>query len=300
MTSETPASLACVISAHTDPVQVRRLIAALDPFPVYLHCDRRTDSAVFATMVQGLPDRCTVLPRLSTGWARWENVEAELAGYRAGLDGTDATHFAFLTGADYPLASTSVIAQFLSGHRGLSLCSFHPLPYEQWGRSGGLARLRYRHWVYRKHMIRVPLPRRMPSAVTLAGGSQLKILARHHVQALLDVVDHRPDLRKFWRRSWIADETFVASILSTPSFVPDWSKERVPVDLWWIGWDGSPQKSPPWLGMEHLNELIGQSSHAGGEQPRLFARKFATAHSTDILDSIDEILRRSTGSSHAR
>src|SRR6478609_4546560 len=88
------ASLACVILAHTDPVHVKRLTAALDPFPVFLHCDAGTPDDVFATMTSGLPERVVVLDRLDTGWAKWENVAAELAGYRAALQMTDATHVA--------------------------------------------------------------------------------------------------------------------------------------------------------------------------------------------------------------
>src|SRR5688572_24210083 len=107
--SGVPPVLACVILAHTDPTHVRRLIDALAPFPVVLHCDRSTPAHVFADMTRDLPDRCVVLERQSTGWAKWENVSAELEGFRAAL-ATGATHVAVLTGSDYPLASTAHIA----------------------------------------------------------------------------------------------------------------------------------------------------------------------------------------------
>ena len=57
-------TLACVVLAHADPIHVRRLVAALEPFPVYLHCDSRTSPSVYAEMTDGLPSRC---PGICTG-----------------------------------------------------------------------------------------------------------------------------------------------------------------------------------------------------------------------------------------
>jgi len=288
-------SLACVVLAHTDPVQVRRLIAALEPFPVFLHCDRNTPDDIFAAMTTDLPDRCVVLDRLSTGWAKWENVAAELAGYRAALATTDATHVALLTGADYPLAPTAEISAFLAGHRGRSIALYLRMPQRRWGRAGGFARLRYRHLAWRKHMLRLPIPRRLPADVVPVGGSQLKVLARRHAQAVIDVTEARPDLVRFWRWSWIADETFVGSVLNSPNLVPRWAAEHIDADMWWIGWGGQRRKSPPWLDLSYLDRLVAAR---GGDQdgvPRLFARKFSSVGGAPLLDAIDRSLRASAG-----
>lgn len=283
--------LACVVLAHTDPVQVRRLVAALAPLPVFLHCDRSTPAQVFDQMVAGLPPRVTVLPRMATGWAKWENVAAEIAGYRAALATTAATHVALLTGTDYPLAATTEILDFLSRHPDRSLVTYHRLPHPDWGRGGGVARLRYRHWAYRKHMLRLPIPRRLPAGVIPAGGSQVKILSRRHARAVVEVADTRPDIVGFWHRSWVADETFVASVLASPTWAPGWPEEHLDAHLWWIGWDGTRQKSPPWLGMADFGRLADAREHGLDGMPFLFARKFGTGHDTAVLDAIDAELR---------
>ncbi|ROQ39580.1 core-2/I-Branching enzyme [Frondihabitans sp. PhB188] len=281
------ALLACVILAHTDPQHVQRLVRALDPFPVFLHCDPSTPDDAFAEMTRGLAERAVVMPRIKTGWARWENVEAELQGYRAALATTDATHVAVLTGTDYPLASSDEISELLGEHAGTSFALIDPLPHPEWGRSGGFDRLRYRHWAWRKRMIRLPIPRRLPHGVTFAGGSQLKVLSREHAQAVLDAVDAHPELVGFWKRSWVADETFVPSILMTERFVPDWEQKHVRATLWWIGWDGTRRKSPPWLTHEHAERVLSRRSDAQQELPHFFARKFSTAESTPLLDALD-------------
>jgi hypothetical protein len=282
-----PALLACVILAHTDAVHVHRLVDALDPFPVFLHCDPTTPDDVFQAMTTGLPERASVLPRVRTGWARWENVEAELAGYRAALATTDATHVALFTGTDYPIASAAEIAELLDAHRGTSFAFVDALPYSEWGRSGGFDRLRFRHWAWRKHMVRLPIPRRLPKGVAFAGGSQLKVLSREHAQAVLDAVDANPELVEFFKRSWVADETFVPSILNTPRFVPGFADEHVRATLWWIGWDGTRRKSPPWLTEEHAPALLTRRTAAKQDLDHYFARKFSTSESTALLDTID-------------
>jgi Core-2/I-Branching enzyme len=288
-------SLACVVLAHNDPVQVRRLIAALDPFPVFLHCDRNTPDEVFAAMTADLPDRCVLLDRLPTGWAKWDAVAAELAGYRAALAATDATHVALLSGADYPLAATTEISAFLAQHRGRSIALYLPMPQRRWGRSGGFARLRYRHLAWRKHMLRLPIPRRLPAGVVPVGGSAYKVLARCHAQAVVDVADSRPHLVRFWRWSWSADETFVGTLLNSPKLVPGWAAEHVDADLWWIGWGGQRRKSPPWLDLAYLDRLA--AARAGGPDgvPQLFARKFSSVGGTPLLDAIDRSLRACAG-----
>ncbi|UFU12935.1 beta-1,6-N-acetylglucosaminyltransferase [Curtobacterium sp. C1] len=282
-----PAVPACVVLAHQDPAHVRRLVEALDPFDVFLHCDVSTPESVYRAMVDGLPDRVRLLPRIRTGWARWENVVAEVAGYRAALDGTDATHVAVLTGSDYPLADAAEIRATLEAHREDSFVATFPLPDPLWGRDGGLARLRYRHWAWRKHMLRLPIPRRLPSGVVLTGGSQLKVLARRHATAVVDAFDGRPELVRTWRRSWVADETFVPTVLATPALTPGFADEHVQHSLWWIGWDDSRRKSPPWLGTADAGRVLERRTVPDGGLPHLFARKFSTERSTELLDLID-------------
>jgi hypothetical protein len=144
-------------------------------------------------------------------------------------------------------------------------------------------------------MLRLPVPRRLPPDVVPAAGSQVKVLARRHVEALLDAVERRPDLIRFWRRSWIADETFVGSVLQSPMLVQGWAAEHVPADLWSINWGGERRKSPPWLGLADLDRLAAARRGGSDRPPMLFARKFSTATSGALLDAVDSSLRNSVG-----
>ncbi|SFF51230.1 beta-1,6-N-acetylglucosaminyltransferase [Blastococcus tunisiensis] len=286
------APLACVVLAHTDPVHVRRLVAALDPFPVFLHCDARTPGDVYDRMTASLPDRVTLLPRRSTPWGGWGAVEAELDGYRAALAATDATHVALLSGSDYPLMASAAIAGTLAGLPGRSIAWSRPMPVPEWGLGGGLGRLRYRFAPWRKRTLVLPLPRRLPRGVVPAGGSQSKVLARSHAAAVLRVLDGRPDLVRRWRRTWIPDETFVYSVLHTPALVPGWERERIRAGAWVIHWaERGPAKSPAWLTVDDLDMLRRVCADPPDGAAKFFARKFGTAVDTAVLDEIDASFR---------
>jgi hypothetical protein len=210
-----------------------------------------------------------------------------LDGYRAALK-TGASHVAVLTGTDYPVMSTAAIADALGGMLGRSITESSPLPIPQWGHGGGYWRLRYRFGAWRKHMLWLPVPRRLPSGIVFAGGSQLKVLAREHVEAVVRTVQARPDLVRYWRSTWIPDETFVYSVLHTPELVPGFLERRVEGNAWYIRWDGAARKSPPWLTSADLPELARRRSEPPGGVPTFFARKFSSADPA-VLDEIDSL-----------
>jgi hypothetical protein len=284
-----PASpeLACVILAHHDPHQVHRLVEALSPLPVLVHVDARADDAMFEAITAELPSRAVVLPRRPTAWATWGAVEAEIEGYRAALAIPGITHVALLSGADYPTSSVAEIRDLLRRHRDDSFVVSDRLPYSEWGRSGGLDRLRYRHWARGKRMLRLPIPRALPRGIVFAGGSSSKILAVDHARRVVDAYEKRPDLVRFWRRTWSSDETFVVSVLSTPELVPGYAEHSVNTHLWWIDWDGPRKKSPPFLTVEQLPELLLRRWDDQQEHLFLFARKFSTDASSEVMDALD-------------
>ena len=291
---------ACLVLAHGDPVHLRRLRSALEPMPVFLHVDAGVAPARFAELVDGVEPARLVQPRSRCSWASFGLVQAELDGYRQILASSGAQHIVVMSGADYPLRPGSEIASFIGGLADRSLARVWPMPYHAWGSSGGLARLRYRHWAWRKHMLRLPVPRPLPFGVEPSGASVWKIISRRHAQAVLDVIDARPDLVAFWRRSWSADETFIPTLLRSPITGIDWAAESLTGEAWWIGWDGTRRKSPPWLTEQHFDVLAeaadGRGVDSSGEQrtvPALFARKVGSQTSTALLDRIDaELLGR--------
>jgi hypothetical protein len=277
-----------LILAHADAQQVRRLIDAVHPAPVVLHCDRRTDDAVYDAMLAG-HDMVVPIRRRPTRWGSWDAVAAELDGLRVALRETDCDHVVTLQGSDYPLQSNRVIERTLGDLVGRSITPMQRLPREAWSGHGGLDRLRYRHWVMRRHMIRLPVPRRIPPGVVPAGGSVNKILSREHAGLILELDARRPDLARFWRRSWNPDETYLHSLLATALRSASGTDDVVAESRWFTDWGTGRQRSPEWLTDRHHDDV--SRAARGLRPPALFARKFASARSGPLLDFIDEDLR---------
>lgn len=282
-----------VVVAHDNPVHFHRLMAAIHPLRTFVHIDASTPADTHARMTEGLPDTVSLLPRLSAGWARYEVLQAELNGYRAALGSTDAEHLIMLTGTDYPLASASAIAEFLSQHVNQSFAEIHPVPRPGWGPTGGADRFWFRQWPWRRHRLVLPIPRRVPQGVVRATGSQLKILSRAHAQYVIEVLDRRPDLLRYFRRCWIPDELVIPSLLISKSLGGPFqtAKEAGPY-LWFMDWGDPPSKSPLWLRSDHMQQLTAARDRP--QYPALFARKFSD-DSGDLLKLIDAELRAVPG-----
>jgi len=279
---------AVVILAHAYPQHLHRLVAALQPLPVFLHVDAATPDEVLAAMLFRLPETVQLLPRLATGWASYRLAEAELSGYRAALAQTDADHLVLCTGSDYPLASADQIVATLEGYAGLSWAEIDGLPIKDWGPLRGYDRFLWRNRVRERRREWSPIPRPWPKGLRPAGGSQLKILARRHAEHLLGVLDERPDLVSYFHEVWIPDETLVPSVLSSPFSGIDLSRELVTgPPAWYIDWGSKRSSGPRWLGPDDLPALAAARQRS---TPALFARKFDES-ATEVLDAIDAELR---------
>lgn len=304
--------LAVVVLAHNDPPQVRRLVSALPDLRVFLHCDGRTPGAVFREMTDDLPSRVSLVERRPTHLASWSLVDAELRGLRAALAGSDAEHVAVLSGSDYPLSSMEQTLADLALWRGHSWISSSPLPWKRWSsrlhRDGGLWRLRHRFLTKRDEVLflghvplRTPWRRRIPGDVELRASSQWKVYARRHVELLLDVADTRPDIVGFWRTTLVPDETFAASVLSSPALLGDAVIEMSISHPWFIDWPIERTDHPRWLVPGHFDELAqaqraplllpGAVATGPTGHRKLFARKFASSLSAGLQDRIDAELR---------
>jgi hypothetical protein len=275
-----------LVLAHADPEHIRRLTAAVAPRPVVLHCDAATDDASYAAMTAD--PRVVPVPRRRTPWASAEAAFAELDGIRAALELDGWEQLVVMQGSEYLLRSAGGVDAELAGHRGRTLTAMRPLPRPEW-RGGGLARLRYPHWVVRRHMLRVPVPRRLPRGIHPAGGSVNIVLAREHARLLVDLADRRPDLAQFWQRSWGADETFVQTLLYTALVDAGRTDELDWTSRWFTVWSTGRSKSPEWLTERHLDALLAAARR---DPPALFARKIGTQHSGRLLDELERHLHR--------
>ena len=308
------AQLAAVVLAHDDPPKVRRLLAALQGVDVFLHCDGKTPDHLVRGMLAGAGPRVFPVRRRRTSLCSWSLVEAELASLRLALELSRAEHVIVMSGACYPLVSIGELEDDLWRWRGLTRMQLNPVPYPGWStprnRDGGLWRFRRRFVTLRGQQVwlgGVPLrsyARPIPRELRLHGSSQWKIYARRHAVALLDVIGSRPDLVRFWRTTYVPDESCAVSILRSPDLVGSISEELRDDLPWFINWPEPERRfHPRWLADVDFETLSAHRA-APARHPddarqgapdrdgfrKLFARK-VSSRAPGLLDRIDLELR---------
>lgn len=283
-------SVAFVVLAHRCPAQVARLARRLAPYPVLLHVSggvHPSVSAAFEAETARL-EHVEALPRHRSNWGSWGIVAASLTGLRGALAlPEDWTHVALLSGQDYPLSPVAEIDAFLAGHAGRSFVPRWGLPTPLWGRDGGMHRVRYRHWPVRGRRLFLPVPRRPPKGIALHGGSLWWVLSRPAAEAVARFVEARPDVTRFYERTWIPDEMFVPTALMNG---PE-AERVINESLTFIRWSRRGAPHPDVLGASDEHELAaaarGASSAGGYGRRKLFARKFDAEIDAEILDRMD-------------
>lgn len=280
-----------LLLTHRSSEQVRRIVEAVSPCPVLVHVDARADRKVWSGF-QDLAERYAqveLVPRQTTGWASWGLVQATINGLECSL-GLDCTHVVKMTGQDYPLRPIEVILAFFDENRDMSWIPHDEIPVDFLAeKDGGLSRTKHWHMAVRGRSVRVPMNRQAPDGVIPFYGQAQLVISMPLVRWLLDQVERRPELVKFFRRTWMPNELFIPSLAMSSPMAPDVSG----ANLWFTDWSGGGSH-PKLLRREDIDELtavaLGQAGELPGGRTKFFARKFDATVDEEILDLIDQRL----------
>ncbi len=224
------ARIAYVLLCHKDPeaviAQAERLTAAGDL--IAIHHDAAAPQAEFARIRQGLADNpsvALVLQRRRCGWGDWSLVDATLRTLRTAMDAfPQATHFYMLSGDCMPIKSAEHARAILDSDDA-DCIECHDFFTSGWIRTGLTEERLTRHHLFneRRHkrlfyaalavQRRLGLRRSLPRGMRIRIGSQWWCLRRATVERVLQFCDDRPDILRFFRRTWIPDETFFQTIV---------------------------------------------------------------------------------------
>lgn len=224
------ARIAFILLMHKDPQgvidQARRLTATGDY--VSIHFDKRAPRAMFQQIRDALDDHPRVTfaaRRRRCGWGEWSLVAATLEALRAAETAfPQATHFYMLSGDCMPIKSAEFAYNYLDAEDCDYIESFDFFNSD-WIKTGlRKERLIYRHWFNeRSHKAlfyaslqlqqRLGLTRRVPDDLQVMIGSQWWCLRRLTVEKIMDLTVKRSDIMRFFRRTWIPDETFFQTLV---------------------------------------------------------------------------------------
>lgn len=225
------ARIAFILLTHKDPQgvidQANRLTATGDY--VAIHFDASAPASGYRLIRAALDDNPGVVfarSRIRCGWGEWSLVQASLEALRAAERSFPmATHFYMLSGDCMPIKSTDFTRDFLEKDD----CDYieaHDFFESDWIKTGIRSeRLVYRHWFNeRTHKTlfyasmalqkRLRLERTIPADLRIMIGSQWWCLRRRTIEAVLSHIDTRPEIVRFFRTTWIPDETFFQTMVA--------------------------------------------------------------------------------------
>ena len=224
------ARIAFILLCHKDPegviAQAERLTAAGDF--VAIHFDGSASNENFDKIRIRLASNKSVAfakRRVRCGWGEWSLIEATLQAIQAAVDEFPrATHFYMLSGDCMPIKSAEYAHDFLDRTE-LDYIESFDFHGSEWIKTGiKEERLIYRHWFNERNnkklfyasmnlQRRLGLARKVPTDIAMQIGSQWWCLRRRTVEWVLDFCKKRPDVMRFFRTTWIPDETFFQTIV---------------------------------------------------------------------------------------
>lgn len=224
------AEIAFILLCHKDPEgiisQANRLTEAGDY--IAIHFDARARPEDFKRIhdaLDGNPRVAFANRRIRCGWGEWSLVEASLLAVKAAVKAFPAaTHFYMLSGDCMPIKTAGYAHDFLDGENADYIESFDFFESD-WIKTGlKHERLIYRHYFNertRKWLFyasfnlqkRLGMTRSIPQDLKIMIGSQWWCLRRRTIEAVLEFCKKRRDVVRFFRTTWIPDETFFQTIV---------------------------------------------------------------------------------------
>ena len=224
------AKIAYILLCHKDPdaiiAQAERLTAVGDY--VAIHFDARGAGSLYARIRTALvenPNVAFAKRRVRCGWGEWSLVQATLNTLETAEDAfPKATHFYMLSGDCMPIKSAEFVHHYLDT-RDVDFIEAFDFFESDWIKTGFKEeRLIYRHLFnerrqkqlfYASYEIqrRLGLSREVPADLQMQIGSQWWCLRRRTVEWVLDFARDRKDVMRFFRTTWIPDETFFQTVV---------------------------------------------------------------------------------------
>ncbi|RME15591.1 MAG: glycosyl transferase [Alphaproteobacteria bacterium] len=229
------ARIAFILLCHKDPRaiidQARRLTAAGDY--ISIHFDARSPRSDYQMLRAALDDNPNVTfarRRVKAGWGEWSLVAGTLEAVKAAVDAFPrATHFYMVSGDCMSIKTAEYAHNFLDAEDVDYIENFDFFE-SNWIKTGMKEdRLIYRHFFnertqkflfYTSYNLqrRLGLRRRIPEDLQIRIGSQWWCLRRQTIEAILRFTRKRRDVMRFFRTTWIPDETFFQTLV--PHLVP--------------------------------------------------------------------------------
>ena len=224
------ARIAFILLCHKNPdaiVQQAEQLTAVGDY-IAIHFDASASAADYRKITEALEGNPNVVfarRRVKCGWGEWSLVDATLAAIEAAEDAFPrATHFYMVSGDCMPIKSAGYAHAMLDG-KDADYIESYDFFESNWIKTGFREeRLIYRHFFNERTQKRrfytvlelqkrLKMTRAIPADIQIMIGSQWWCLRRRTIEAILDFVKTRRDVVRFFRTTWIPDETFFQTLV---------------------------------------------------------------------------------------
>ena len=297
-------NIAYLISAHTDAPQLARLIEALHPdAEFFVHIDRKSDIRPFQEAINA-KNVHFIENRIDVRWGTLIEVEYQMALIRAAVE--FPRHFDrifFLSGMDYPLWSNEHITKWLEeqGNREIlhGICmntdAIQGAQRKQYTRSRPLFHLFNNKWnqrlsiLCRKALVALYYRKRLYFKVgnetwDLYKGSAWWCISEELAAYVLRMYQERPEICRYFRDSFGQAETLIQTIAFNS---PQWAQRCILSEGKYPGLDALTPLH--YIVYEPVIQVMEKKDlPAMMASGRMFARKFRTSISEDVVSMIDK------------
>lgn len=278
-----------LILTHKNPEQLLRLVNALDHplFDFYIHVDKKSDIRLFTSLLKK-PNIFWINKRTKINWAGYGTIQATLNGFKEVLP-KKYDYINVISGQDFPLKPSEYIYQYINERSGKEFITCESIK-DEWKEAA--IRVTDYHLVdwkipgkYRlaRLLTKVLPPRKFPLNYKLVGRANWFTLTAGAAQYVLDFIVKHPEVVRYFKFCWGADEFFFATILYNSSF-----KENIVRNLVYVDWN-VPHKNghPKILGIKDFENLKATD--------KLFARKFDIGKDQGIFEKLENLIEGKKG-----
>ncbi|HGG05806.1 MAG TPA: glycosyl transferase [Aliiroseovarius sp.] len=224
------AKIAFILLCHKDPEaiisQALQLTAAGDCLAIHFDASARLeDFEQIHDALHDIPNVTFARKRIKCGWGEWSLVQATLNAVEAAMDAFPrATHFYMVSGDCMAIKSAEFAHEYLEA-RDVDYIEAFDYFESDWIKTGMKEeRLIYRHFLNERKnkrlfytslevQKRLGLKRKIPEDLQVMIGSQWWCLRRRTIEWILDFTRKRKDVMRFFRTTWIPDETFFQTLV---------------------------------------------------------------------------------------
>ncbi|GAC1418091.1 MAG: beta-1,6-N-acetylglucosaminyltransferase [Flavisolibacter sp.] len=276
--------IAHLILTHKSPEQLQKLIEALDhpSFDFYIHVDKKIDIAPFL-FLRSIKNVYFIENRLKVYWGSYGVVTATLNSIKHILL-KDYDYINVISGQDFPLKSPDYIYDYLEQRKGREFITCDSI-YSDWPEAAHrvkryfLSNYRIRFKKVWEFLLRVLPERKFPLKMEIVGRSCWFTITAQAAAYIIKFLEEHPQMEKFFKYSWGADEIIYATILYNSHF-----KSKIEDNLMYVDFTGQKNGHPNVLTVLDYETLKNSN--------KLFARKFDIALDEVVLNKLKNSIKR--------